>query len=302
MSGREDPSALASWVSRLNLATVLIANSDVGLAALPALWKLPARPRTTVLLHSFGLDEEGNRIGHPANAPMRYGNLIDAYAVISQTLATQLTEEFYVSPERLHVCRLGVDRSFAEARRPRLVGNRSNVLWVGRLADEKNPLIVPEIAARWRERHGPSLRFVMVGAGPLAASLNERIASLRVADLVSLAGEAAELLPYYREADCLLLTSLSEGIPLVLFEAMTAGVPIITTTENSAIPEVLSDEQAYIVRDATRAEEYVQRLEEILAHPEEARKRAALNTARTPEFDKDRFARQMFDVLFPTTV
>ena len=66
-----------------------------------------------------------------------------------------------------------------------------------------------------------------------------------VVDHVRLLGPVPldQLLPLYRNYDLFVLPTLpGEGIPRVLLEAMTSGVPIVTTTGSPGIPSLIEDE------------------------------------------------------------
>jgi glycosyltransferase involved in cell wall biosynthesis len=105
------------------------------------------------------------------------------------------------------------------------------VLSVGRLAEEKNPLLLADVLAslvgtdrRWR--------LVVCGDGPLLPALAARLEHLGVADhaelrgFVSLADGLAEL---YRSSHLLLHCSWTEGVPGVLMEASAARLAMVAT-------------------------------------------------------------------------
>lgn len=106
------------------------------------------------------------------------------------------------------------------------------VLWLGRLSDEKDPLLYVDIA---RALRGQGLEFHLVGAGPLQSAVTRRAKGL-----VTLHGEVPEARPYLQQADVLLLTSRIEGVPNALLEAMASGVVIVGPAVGG-VPEVISD-------------------------------------------------------------
>jgi glycosyltransferase involved in cell wall biosynthesis len=84
----------------------------------------------------------------------------------------------------------------------------------------------------------PEVRLVLVGEGPEQAKIEAEIHSRRLEPFVRLLGlrtDVARLLP---AADMFLLTSISEGIPLTLIEAMAARLPIVATSVGG-VPEVI---------------------------------------------------------------
>jgi glycosyltransferase involved in cell wall biosynthesis len=105
------------------------------------------------------------------------------------------------------------------------------VLSVGRLEQEKNPLLLAEIIALLRKRSS-RWRLVVCGEGPLEAALAERLEQLGVAEHAELRGYVPldrGLLDEYRRSHALLHVSWTEGLPQVLFEAFAARLPVVAT-------------------------------------------------------------------------
>lgn len=105
------------------------------------------------------------------------------------------------------------------------------ILTVGRIDSEKNPLLLPEILALLR-RDDDRWRLIVVGQGPLEDDLRTRARELGVDDALELRGYVAngpELWELYRNASAFLHVSLTEGLPQVLWEAMAAGTPVVAT-------------------------------------------------------------------------
>jgi glycosyltransferase involved in cell wall biosynthesis len=106
------------------------------------------------------------------------------------------------------------------------------LLTVGRIDREKNPLLLVEaVAALGRERPA-GFRLTWVGLGPLADAVREHAAALGIAEAVELPGYipfGPELLARYRRAHAFVHVSLTEGVPQVLTEAHASGTPIVAT-------------------------------------------------------------------------
>jgi len=100
------------------------------------------------------------------------------------------------------------------------------VLAVARLAAQKGIGLLLDAAARWDDiEPGPLL--VIAGEGPAAAELQSRAASLGLT--VRFAGQRADVPALLAAADVFVLPSVWEGQPLILQEALRAGVPIVAT-------------------------------------------------------------------------
>lgn len=94
--------------------------------------------------------------------------------------------------------------------------------------------------ALYRNQIGRAARVVLVGRGPLEAELRALAERLGIADEVVWGGFREDIPTVMRALDVFVLTSIYEGLGLVLLEAMAAGKPVVATRV-SAIPEVVSD-------------------------------------------------------------
>ncbi|HEY8469922.1 MAG TPA: glycosyltransferase [Longimicrobiales bacterium] len=115
--------------------------------------------------------------------------------------------------------------------------------WVGRLSPEKAPDVLLEALGLLRD-----LPFVasFIGAGPEQPALERRASQLGLAERVRWHGLVPEAGRWFRAFDALVLSSRTEGTPIVLFEAIAAGVPIVATRVGG-VPDVLGEDAALLV-------------------------------------------------------
>lgn len=110
---------------------------------------------------------------------------------------------------------------------------------VGRLSPEKGfPLLIRVVDRLIRA--GYDVALVIVGEGDDQAALTDQISKLGQADRIQLLGYRSELLPIYEALDCFALSSLREGLPNVLLEAMALGVTVVATRV-AGVPSLISD-------------------------------------------------------------
>jgi len=122
--------------------------------------------------------------------------------------------------------------------------DRNVLLIVGRLSREKDHLTLLEAISRLPAALLPHL--VIVGEGPERARIEERIRSLNLSGSVTLTGQQGSAEPYYGIAQVAVLSSLSEGSPNALLEAMAAGVPVVATRVGG-IPEIVTDGESALL-------------------------------------------------------
>jgi glycosyltransferase involved in cell wall biosynthesis len=89
-------------------------------------------------------------------------------------------------------------------------------------------------------RHRPGAQLFLVGEGPERAPIEAAIRQLGLGERVRLLGLRKDVARFLFAADLFLLTSISEGIPLTLIEAMAAGLPVVSTRVGG-VPEVVED-------------------------------------------------------------
>jgi glycosyltransferase involved in cell wall biosynthesis len=109
--------------------------------------------------------------------------------------------------------------------------------FVGRLSREKGVSYLIQAVQRLKQR-GCNVFSVVVGDGPLASELRAETRQRDVEDRVRFAGYQSAVASWVRASDALVLPSLSEGLPMVLAEAMALGTPAIATRVGG-IPEII---------------------------------------------------------------
>jgi len=115
--------------------------------------------------------------------------------------------------------------------------------WIGRLSSEKGPDIMIDAMQYLTDL---PVTLSVIGDGPDRSALTEQAHHLGVAASVRFHGrvvDAATLLPAF---DLIALSSRTEGTPMVVLEAMSAGVPIVAPRVGG-IPDMLSMNEASLV-------------------------------------------------------
>ncbi len=115
--------------------------------------------------------------------------------------------------------------------------------WVGRLSREKGPDVL--LDALTHLDHVP-FALSVVGAGVEQRSLQALTRERGVADSVRWHGVVPDADRVFAAFDVFVLSSRTEGTPIVLFEAMAAGVPVVTTGVGG-VPDVVSRAEALII-------------------------------------------------------
>ncbi len=156
----------------------------------------------------------------------------------------------FISAEKIVLQRLGVDRilSWPGASSPAATGSRPfRLLAVGRLHPVKDYGFLIQ-ACSFLRAQGLDFLCWIAGEGPERAALERQIAKLGLQRHVRLLGQVrrSDLISYYRQADLVVMTSKSEGIPVVLMEAMSHE-KLVLAPAITAIPELVDNRRTGIL-------------------------------------------------------
>ena len=120
---------------------------------------------------------------------------------------------------------------------------RFTVGWIGRISREKGLDVFIDSLPLLKDI---AINAVVIGNGPEMTQLQERATGLGLDGRITWMGErrdAASVLPAF---DLVVISSRTEGTPMILFEAMHAGVPVIASAVGG-IPIVVSENEAVLV-------------------------------------------------------
>jgi len=166
----------------------------------------------------------------------------------SAELKRQITDKYHIcAPDQVVVIGVGLDLARLAAL-PRHIGTfRAEhgipaevplVGIVGRLVAIKNHDLFLQAAAQ--VVHRTNVHFVLIGDGERRAELTTLVAALGLSERVTFAGWITDVAPVYSAIDVLVLSSINEGVPISVIEAMAAGVPVVATGVGG-VPDLIPD-------------------------------------------------------------
>lgn len=139
----------------------------------------------------------------------------------------------------LHIVHCGVEPALFDPKHH--AGQAKKLLFVGRLAPVKGlPVLLEALAMLHRD--GRAFELTVVGDGPDRAMLEARAREMELADAVCFVGyrSQAQVREHLKEADVFVMASFAEGVPVVLMEAMAAGLPVVAP-RIAGIAELVED-------------------------------------------------------------
>ena len=150
------------------------------------------------------------------------------------------------------------------ARQLDLSANTKFVLFAGRLHPQKDPILLLRAFAALLE---PDTHLLIVGEGELAEAIRSEILTLGLGERVSLMGalEQAKLSDLYCVANVFVLSSLYEGLPFAVLEALACGTPVVTTNCGET-PNLLTAQSGVVARERS-PEALAAALSQVLQNP-----------------------------------
>lgn len=263
MPGGSFPEFILGFIESRGVRVVHIMNSRLGFDLLPDMTCLPEPPAVVVQMHA----EEPNRTGYVRYVTRRYGNLIDAFSVTSEHLKDAVVG-YEIPPSRIEVIHSGVDGE--EEFNPERVeplpldGNGvPRILWPGRLVEQKDPMLTLDVLANARKRGGEFVLDV-VGDGHMMDAVRARAEELDVADIIEWHPPSQEMARWYRSTDLLLMTSVYEGVPYVIYESLAMGVPVVAPALPGNV-EFMDGDSGALIEPRDDADLYAEAIVDLLS-------------------------------------
>lgn len=218
---------------------------------------------------------------------------------VSSAVKEELVSSRISSEAKIEVIPLGLELDRFLELPLKETGRCLNIGIVGRLVPIKNHRLFLEGAAKViRDNPAPDLRFKIIGDGELRAELEEFARKLNLSSAVEFSGWQKDLSGVYANLDIVCLTSINEGTPVSLIEAMASGKAVAATDaggvkdllgENLNEPEAaFSARKRGVMARSGDADSFAGALS-FLVRNEEIRKKMA---AAGREFVREKFAKK----------
>jgi glycosyltransferase involved in cell wall biosynthesis len=241
-----------------------------------------------LVLHEHFADP--NMPGYQGLADRLLAPFTDRAIAVSGSTREFLIRERFVPEDRVELIWNGAPLSeFAPAGRERALAARRAlglpedapvIGSIGRLNAQKGHRFLLDAAALLRDRR-PDVWTLIVGDGDLMDELRQQAARLGLDDRVVFAGHRSDVPDLLAALDVFCISSLYEGTPLALFEAMAAGRPIVSTAVDGC-REILVDESNGLLVPPEDVEALAGALDRVVSDPalREALGRQALEDSR----------------------
>ena len=142
------------------------------------------------------------------------------------------------------------------------------VLAASRLSPEKGFEV--QLRAFARVRQAAKAKFLILGEGPMRSQIEKWVAELGLADDVTLLGFQSNPFAWMKHAAVFLMASRLEGFGNALVEAMSLGVPVVSTACPYGPQEIIEPNCSGLLAPVDDDEALSRHLLRVLQHPEDA--------------------------------
>jgi glycosyltransferase involved in cell wall biosynthesis len=175
-----------------------------------------------------------------------------------------------LSKQKFHIVRLGVELHSGPWSRikPPEKDPKLRILNVARLVAVKAQDVLIAACAGLRDE-GVNFKCRIVGDGPKREELNRLIDDLGLKEYVELMGSRyeAEVIDLYDWSHVVVLSSLSEGTPMTIIEAMAKGRPVVAPNI-TALPEMVIEGQSGFLFEPGSVKNLAAKLAKLALHPQ----------------------------------
>lgn len=305
----DQPLFLRYLVESRQIDVVMVSHSELGYRLLPYLRSHCPRTKFVDVCH---IEDEAWNGGYPGTSVDFQENL-DLHIAVSEHLKQWMVARG-AEPEKVQVCTINVNpdnwmpepSDRCKVREEFQLGSDTSlILYPARICAQKQPMVFAK-SLKLLAQSNPNFLAVVAGNGPDEGALKEELTRLGISDKVRLLGGVPNqrIRMLMAGADILFLPSQWEGIALVLFEAMAAGLPIVGADVGGQKELVTPDCGILIARsdEESEAVHYAKLLAELIADPIRCKKMGNAGQQRIRQsFRLDQMGSRM-DSLFKGTL
>ncbi len=282
--------ALYSVISNWRCDYLLVQNSLYGYAAIPPIRKICPRIKIIDVIHS--VDEAWDQIA----ATAAVASHIDLRVAMSQSVRDRLLA-MGTPGSKILLVRNGVDLERFLPAPVRPGDSVKTILFAARLDAVKRPLLVADIAkALMALRPQGDFQVTVAGDGGERERFERHVHKLGLDARFDFRGQVDDLAPVYAASDVVILPSRSEGVPLVVLEALASARPVVASKVGS-IPEVV-DSSCGILIDRPDAAEFARAVNSLLDQPALREKMGAAGRRKMEASHDIRKTRETFAAIF----
>ncbi len=229
------------------------------------LYLLPFYKRKQIKIHTIHTLAEKEAIGLQRVVRFIAYKIVNVKPIgISDTVADSIAAEHGIPREAIDIVYNGVDCARYDL--PKKESSTINFVTVGTIYYVKNYDFLIDCFYNVCQKYD-NLHLSILGDGILRQELENKIKKLDLVDKVTITGVVSDVEIYLSKADIYVATSLFEGLPLSMLEAMSAGLPIISTNVGG-VKDIIRDGENGILVESGNENAYTKAMEQMISDSE----------------------------------
>lgn len=215
---------------------------------------------------------------------------------VSKEIRNLLINEYKIPSQNINLVTNGFDKKlvnrFSAVESSDVSDENPSLVFVGSLRKVKDPLALIEVFKIVSER-AKNVRLQIVGDGPLKQTVEKMIQTYGLQGKVILHGAVSHqrALEILASSEIYVLTSVEEGLPTSLIEAMALGKPIVATCVGG-VPEIVIDGVNGLLVPPGALEKMAQSIEQLLENPAFAKKLGKAAAESVQDFSWENIAQK----------
>ena len=169
------------------------------------------------------------------------------------------------------------------------------ILMIGRMDNPKNPVGVIKALEYVYSRYNKTYHMVFVGDGPKLNQYKEYANHTQIKEFIHFVGNEMNPQNYYKAASLFAFSSYSEGMPTVIIEAMTFGLPIVTS--DTSVREILENGKDGLISAIDDNEMLGEHINELMSNEKLWNKYSNLSLQRSLAFSPQTIKKQFNDYI-----
>lgn len=169
-----------------------------------------------------------------------------------------------------------------------------NLIWVGRLSNEKRPQLAIEIANELKNRN-VNFKLKIIGQGINYDNCKQLIQKYQLNEFVEMTGLIDNMADIYSDTNLMIHTALYEGLPMVFIEANSYGIPIISSNCMPDNEILLNGKNGNIIQ-SDKPTEYAETIEKIYKHPHVYEEMSKFSIVTAKKFGIEKYVERLIEL------
>ena len=194
--------------------------------------------------------------------------------LLTADMSMKIRDHIIVMPMGVHLDRFNSSSKSDESSKVNI--NEITLLFVGRISDKKGlPILIDAMSILNLKNSITHFRLYIVGGGPLKSTMEKKVSDSELNKFIKFKGRVSdrELTELYLSSDIVIVPSIileygdTEGMPVVILEAMASGKPIVASYV-SGIPDAVKDGVNGFLVEQKNAKQLAEKILYLIEHPE----------------------------------